>query len=66
MLRPRYLAVAGALLFAAGVIAFIIIITAEALIPRGYSTSQNPSSDLGATRPPDSVTEEPSPPSSTP
>ncbi len=60
MLRPRYLAVAGALLFAAGVIAFMGIITAEALYPEGYSTSQNAISDLGATRPPDSVIEEPS------
>jgi hypothetical membrane protein len=59
-LRPRYLAVAGALLFAAGVIAFMGIITAEALYPEGYSTSQNAISDLGATEPPDSVIEEPS------
>ena len=60
MLRPRYLAVAGALLFAAGLIAFMGIITAEALYPEGYSTSQNAISDLGGTEPPDSVIEEPS------
>ncbi len=60
MIRPRYLAVAGALLFAAGVIALMGIITAEALYPPGYSTSQNEISDLGATAPPDSVIEEPS------
>ena len=59
-LRPRYLAAAGALLFAAGVIAFMGIITAEALYPSGYSTSQNEISDLGATEPPDSVIEQPS------
>ncbi len=60
MLRPRYLAAAGALLFAAGVVAFMGIITAEALYPEGYSTSLNAISDLGATEPPDSVIEEPS------
>ena len=36
------------------------IITAEALYPSGYSTSQNEISDLGATEPPDSVIEQPS------
>ena len=60
MMRPRYLAVAGALLFAAGVISLMGIITAEALYPGGYTTSQNEISDLGATAPPDSVIEEPS------
>ncbi len=59
-LRPRYLAVAGALLFAAGVIAFMGIVTAEALYPEGYSTSENAISDLGATEPPDSIIEQPS------
>ncbi len=59
-LRPRYVAAAGALLFAAGVIAFMGIITAEALYPERYSTSQNEISDLGATEPPDSVVEQPS------
>lgn len=60
MARPRYLAVAGALLFAAGVIFLMGIITAEALYPEGYSTAQSELSDLGATEPPDSVIEEPS------
>lgn len=60
MIRPRYLAVAGAFLFAAGVIALMGIITAEALYPEGYSTSANELSDLGATAPPDSMIEEPS------
>ncbi len=50
----------GRPLFAAGVIAFMGIITAEALYPSGYSTSQNEISDLGATEPPDSVIEQPS------
>jgi hypothetical membrane protein len=59
-LRPRYLAVAGFLLFIAGVVAFMGIITAEALYPEGYSTSGNAISDLGATEPPDSRIEEPS------
>jgi len=59
-LRPRYLAAAGLLLFLAGVVAFMGIITAESLYPAGYSTSGNEISDLGATEPPDSVIEEPS------
>lgn len=58
--RRLWLPVAGALLFAAGVVAFMGIITAEALYPEGYSTSQNEISDLGATRPPDSVIAQPS------
>lgn len=56
----RYLAAAGALLFAAGAIAFLGIITAEALYPPDYSTSLNAISDLGATEPPNSVIEQPS------
>ena len=58
--RPRYLAAAGALLLLAGIICLLGIITAEALYPEGYSTSQNAISDLGATEPPDSVIEQPS------
>ncbi len=60
MERTRYLTVAGALLFVVGVVAFMGIITAEALYPAGYSTSANAISDLGATEPPDSVIEQPS------
>ena len=60
VLRSRYLAAAGFLLFFAGVVAFLGIMTAEALYPPGYSTSQNQISDLGATEPPDSVIEQPS------
>ena len=56
----RLLVTAGALLFAAGIIAIMGIITAEALYPPGYSTSQNQISDLGATEPPDSVITQPS------
>jgi hypothetical membrane protein len=50
---------AGALLFIAGVVIILGIITAEALYP-GYSTSQNMISDLGATMPPNSIIVEPS------
>jgi hypothetical membrane protein len=55
----QYQNVAGALLFIVGVLAFLGIITAEALYP-GYSTSQNQISDLGATQPPNSVIMQPS------
>jgi hypothetical membrane protein len=58
--QPRFLAAAGVLLVLAGFIAFMGIITAEALYPAGYSTSKNAISDLGATEPPDSVVEKPS------
>lgn len=50
--------IAGALLFIAGVVAIMGIITAEATYP-GYSTSENDISDLGATRPPDSIIKRP-------
>ncbi len=49
---------AGALAFIAGVIILMGIITAEATYP-GYSTSQNEISDLGATRPPNSIIVQP-------
>ncbi|MDQ1250945.1 MAG: hypothetical protein QG646_14 [Euryarchaeota archaeon] len=55
----KYANIAGALLFCAGVLAFLGIITAETLYP-GYSTSQNMISDLGATEPPNSVIIQPS------
>lgn len=57
--RFRYQSIAGALLFAVGVLAFMGIITAETLYP-GYSTSQSQISDLGATQPPDSIIMQPS------
>jgi len=57
--RMWYENIAGALLFSAGVLAFLGIITAETLYP-GYSTSQNMISDLGATEPPNSIIMQPS------
>lgn len=56
---PQYLAIAGSLLLIGGMVAFLGIITAEALYP-GYSTSQNQISDLGGTEPPESIILEPS------
>lgn len=52
--------VAGALLTAAGSAILMGIITAEALYPAPYSTFDNEISDLGATRPPNSVILQPS------
>ncbi|HEX7392391.1 MAG TPA: DUF998 domain-containing protein [Thermoplasmata archaeon] len=59
--RPKawYLRLSGTLLLIASLVAFLGIITAETLYP-GYSTSENEISDLGATRPPDSIIEQPS------
>jgi hypothetical membrane protein len=54
------LKLAGALLFTAGAAIFMGIITAEALYPAAYSTAANTISDLGGTRPPDSVVLQPS------
>jgi len=50
--------VSGALLFIAGIVANVGIITAEATYP-GYSTAKNDISDLGATRPPNSIITQP-------
>jgi hypothetical membrane protein len=50
----------GALLFLAGSIAFLGIITAEAFYPIEYTTFKNEISDLGATRPPNSLIFQPS------
>jgi hypothetical membrane protein len=58
--RPRYLAVAGALLFLVALVGFMGIITAEALYPGPYTTSGNEISDLGATQPPHSIIRQPS------
>jgi len=55
----KYLAIAGALLFIAGVGAILGIITSETQYP-GYNTAQNEISDLGATRPPNSIIHQPS------
>jgi len=57
--RKRYENIAGALLFIAGALAFMGIITAETLYP-GYNTAQNAISDLGASVPPNSIIIEPS------
>ena len=58
----NYLKLSGTLLFLAGSIALMGIITAEALYPSGtgYTTFSNEISDLGATRQPNSVSFEPS------
>ena len=58
--RSRAVSFAGALLFCAGIVSFMGIITAEALYPAGYRTGQNEISDLGATRPPNSIIHQPS------
>lgn len=50
----------GTLMFLAGVVIVMGIITAEIFYPAGYSTSQNEISDLGATRPPNSIIVQPS------
>ena len=55
----RPVAIAGALLVLAGCIALMGIISAETFYP-GYSTARNAISDLGATRPPNSVILQPS------
>lgn len=54
--------IAGLLLFLAGIIVFMGIITAESYYPvdRAYTTRQNEISDLGATKPPNSIITQPS------
>lgn len=54
------LTIAGILLFLVAAIVLMGIITAEMFYPAGYSTSHNEISDLGATRPPNSVITQPS------
>ncbi|MGB3850400.1 MAG: hypothetical protein WA958_10575 [Tunicatimonas sp.] len=44
---------AGALLFTAGSLILMGIITGEIFYPPGYSTALNDISDLGGTRPPE-------------
>jgi hypothetical membrane protein len=58
--RGRELRLAGGLLFLAGGLILMGIITAEALYPAPYTTHGNDISDLGGTRPPDSVILQPS------
>lgn len=51
---------AGTLLFLAGYIIMMGIITGETFYPAGYNTFGNEISDLGGTRPPNSIVHEPS------
>ncbi|HII76274.1 MAG TPA: DUF998 domain-containing protein [Methanolinea sp.] len=50
----------GLLLFIAGAVLLMGIITAEIFYPAGYTTAHSEISDLGATRPPDSISFQPS------
>jgi hypothetical membrane protein len=52
--------VGGTLLFLAGTIILLGIISAEALYPGSYSTGANEISDLGGTRPPEGLVLQPS------
>jgi hypothetical membrane protein len=56
----RAAALAGLLLIGAGAAILMGIITAEATYPDTYTTFENQISDLGASRPPDSIIREPS------
>lgn len=60
--KPRFKPVnlAGLFLFLAGSVILMGIITAEIYYPAGYSTRNSDISDLGATRPPDSIIYQPS------
>jgi hypothetical membrane protein len=58
--ETRYRSAGGVLLALAGATILMGIITAEALYPAAYRTDQNAISDLGGTRPPDSVVLQPS------
>ncbi|MEZ4669493.1 MAG: DUF998 domain-containing protein [Anaerolineae bacterium] len=53
-------AFAGTFLFLAGALVLMGIITGEVFYPAPYSTSTNEISDLGATKPPDSIIYQPS------
>ncbi|MGE3075452.1 MAG: DUF998 domain-containing protein [Dehalococcoidia bacterium] len=52
--------IAGILLAVAGFAFLMGVVTAEAEYPHPYTTHENEISDLGATRPPDSVSHQPS------
>jgi hypothetical membrane protein len=60
MNRTRYQSAGGTVLALAGATILMGIITAEALYPATYRTGINTISDLGGTRPPDSVVLQPS------
>jgi hypothetical membrane protein len=51
---------AGTLLFLAGFIALMGIVTGEMFYPPGYSTADSEISDLGSTRPPEALVYQPS------
>jgi hypothetical membrane protein len=55
-----YQKISGNILFWCGAIVLLGIITAEAMYPIGYSTNLNEISDLGATKPPNSLIYQPS------
>lgn len=58
--NTRAMVLAGAMFATAGIIILMGIITAEAVYDHVYTTNDNEISDLGATRPPDSVSYQPS------
>ncbi len=58
--KTQATAVAGLLLAVSGAAILMAIITAEALYPARYTTFANTISDLGGTKPPDSVVLQPS------
>jgi len=60
LVRKNPKLIAGTLIFLAGTIAIMGIITAEIFYPSGYTTSNSEISDLGSTRPPNSVITQPS------
>lgn len=60
MKSQTQLNIAGTLLFLAGGIIIMGIITGETFYPAGYNTFSNEISDLGGTRPPNSIIHEPS------
>ncbi len=59
-MRSPYVQYAGTLLFLAGFIALMGIITGEIFYPAGYSTADSEISDLGSTRPPEALIYQPS------
>ena len=59
-MRSSDLNYAGTLLFLAGFIALMGIITGEIFYPSGYSNGNSEISDLGSTRPPETLIYQPS------
>jgi hypothetical membrane protein len=56
----NYQKISGIMLFWCGAIVLMGIITAEAMYPSGYTTNLNEISDLGGTKPPNSLVYQPS------